>query len=96
MAIIHRTIYNSRLRTPFSITAKCGEKKIDFKYEDCHNLGKWMMTAWKEQEDEFFYTHPPVYVYYNIDWDADNILYAKYELEGSCEDKSFRWMDKYL
>lgn len=80
MATIQKTIYKPRLLEPYSITVECGTKKAKFKYEDRAKAGDWMMDTWKEQEDGFFNTHFPAYVYYNIDWDADHILYAKYEL----------------
>ena len=85
MVTITRTIFNRKLLEPFSITVECGGKKAEFKYEDRSKIGNWMMAAWKEQEYGFFNTHSPAYVYYNIDWDADHILYAKYECEGVCE-----------
>ena len=81
MAKIQKTVYNRRLMEPYSVTVECGGKKAEFRYEEQKKAGDWMLATWKEQEDGFFNTHEPAYVYYNIDWDADHILYAKYELE---------------
>lgn len=85
MATIGRTIYNRRLSEPYSITVECGGKKAEFKYEDRSKVGDWLMSVWKEQEDGFFNTHSPAFIFYNIDWDADHVLYARYELEGEIE-----------
>lgn len=80
MASIKRTIINNRLRDPFSVTVECDGKKAEFRWEERHKVGEWMMQVWREQEDGFFNTHSPAYVYYNIDWDCDHVLFAKYEL----------------
>lgn len=82
MATIHRTVYNKGLIEPFSITVECAGKKAEFRWEERQKVGNWMMDVWKEQEDGFFNTHSPAYIFYNVDWDSDHILYAKYELEG--------------
>ena len=80
MATIQRTIYNPKLLEPFSVTVECAGKKVEFRWEERQKVGEWLMQVWKDQEDGFFNTHSPAYVFYNIDWDADNVLFAKYEL----------------
>lgn len=82
MATICRTIYNAKLITPYSVTVECAGQKAEFRWKERQKVGEWMEQVWKEQEDGFFNTHSPAYVFYNIDWDADHILYAKYELVG--------------
>ena len=97
MAILRKTIYNSHLRTPFSYTVECGGKKVEFLYDNRDQIGKWMQERWKEQEDGFFNTHEPAYVYCNIDWDCDHVLYCKYELEGeiNCGKQKWTWIEQY-
>lgn len=73
---ITKTVYNSHLLTPDSVTVQCGDQKKDFSYAERGKVGEWMKSIW---ENEFFPT--PAYVYYNIDWDSDHILYCKYECE---------------
>lgn len=80
MATIQRTIYNPKLREPFSVTVECSGEKAEFRWEERQKVGEWLTQVWKNQEDGFFNTHSPAYVFYNIDWDADHVLYAKYEL----------------
>ena len=82
MATICKTVYNRNLVTPFSITVKCAGEKKEFRWHERQNVGEWLMKIWKDQEDGIFNIHSPAYVFYNIDWDADNVLYAKYELKG--------------
>lgn len=97
MAILRKTVYNSHLRTPFSYTVVCGGKKAEFRYDDRDQIGKWMTERWKEQEDGFFNTHKPAYVYCNIDWDCDHVLYVKYELEGEIKSgkQTWTWITQY-
>ena len=73
---IRKTILNSRLLSPDSYTVECGSKKARFNATDKLKVGEWIMSIWKSGEIE------PAYVYYNIDWDSDHVLYAKYELEA--------------
>lgn len=76
---IQKTVYNSRLRPADSYTVECGGLKARFRWNEQHKVGEWIMKVWKDQEDGFFNTHSPAYVYYNIDWDCDHVLYCKYE-----------------
>ena len=71
---IIRTIYQDRLLPPDSITVECGSKKQDFGVDDKLKVGEWIKAVWKSGEIQ------PAYVYYNITWDSDHVLYAKYEL----------------
>lgn len=72
---IHKTIINDRLLPPDSYTVECGSKKADFGINENLKIGEWITSVWKSGEIR------PAYVYYNIDWDSDHVLYAKYELD---------------
>lgn len=76
---IKRTVYNHRLRTPDSVTVRCGGKKVTFTYSERAKVGEWVKAIWNSEEDGFFNNYSPAYVYYNIDWDSDHVLYAKFE-----------------
>lgn len=71
---INKTIINSRLLPPDSYTVECGGKKAHFSADEKLKVGDWIMSIWKTGNFQ------PAYVYYNIDWDSDHVLYAKYEL----------------
>ena len=74
---IEKIIVNPNLRTPDSYTVRCGGKQAYFKKGDELKVGEWILDTWK---DDFI---PPVAeVYYNIDWDCDNVLYCKYRYIG--------------
>lgn len=79
---IQKTVYNSKLLPPYSYTVECGGWKAEFKREDKNKIGEWINLVWAEEEDGFFNVYSPAYIYYNIDWDSDHILYAKYERIG--------------
>ena len=72
---IVKTVYAYNLRPADSYTVECGRHKKTFPASDPKAVGKWIMDIW---ESEIF--PYPAYVYYNIDWDCDHILYCKYEL----------------
>jgi len=75
MAII-QTVYNRNLRSPDSLTVKAHGKKATFgTLDECI---QWLKEIWAI---EFF--PEPGEVYYNVDWDNDNILYCTYELRGA-------------
>ena len=71
---ITKTVYNSRLIPPDSYTVECAGQKKTFPVSEAKKVGEWVEGIW---ENEFFPS--PAYIYYNIGWDADHILYAKYE-----------------
>ena len=73
--MLRRTIYNNNLRTPDSITVECGSHIKTFPASDKRAVGEWVREIWN---NEFF--PEPAYLYFNIDWDCDHILYCKYEL----------------
>lgn len=79
---IHKTVYNSRLLPPYSYTVECGGKKAEFRRGEELKVGEWVKSIWAEEEDGIFNVYSPAYIFYNIDWDADHILYAKYEKEA--------------
>ena len=76
---VTKTVYNSRLREPYSYTVECNGKKAEFQHGEESKVSEWVKGIWDEQEDGFFNTYSPAYIYYNIDWDCDHVLYAKYE-----------------
>ena len=72
---IRQTIYNDNLRTPDSVTVECGKHTKGFLYpDDSEKVGDWVRSIWAE---EFFPS--PAYIYYNIDWDCDHVLFCKFE-----------------
>ena len=75
---IIRTIYNDNLLPPDGITVECGSKKAHFDVKndvrEKLKVGEWITSVWKSGEIQ------PAFVYYDIDWDSDHVLYAKYEL----------------
>lgn len=74
--MIQKTIYNENLRHPDSITVECGNERKTFDERDKAGIGEWIQSIWNK---EFF--PAPAYVYYNIGWDADHVLYCRYELK---------------
>ena len=83
-----KTVYNHNLLSPDYITARIGNHKIKVTtryngatYKDaCEKIAQWSIDIWEAQEVEtlgLFYE--PLYLYYDINWDADNILYCKYD-----------------
>lgn len=80
--MIIKTVYNHNLRKPDSYTVEYGGHKATFKRGEEAMIGDWIQDIWTAEEDGIFNVHSPAYVYYNIDWDCDHVLYAKYEKEG--------------
>lgn len=80
---VKKTVYKPDLLPAESYTIRCGDRKREFKRGEEKKAGAWLLGIWEEEKDEFF-SGPltPAYVYYNIGWDADDILYCKYEAEG--------------
>lgn len=78
---IIKTVYNENLRTPDGYTVTCGEKRKNFNKGEEENAGKWIRSAW---DSEIFPS--PAYVYYNIGWDNDHVLYCKYEVRAESEE----------
>lgn len=75
---IAKTVYHNNLLTADSYTVKCGDQTKTFPRGSEKEVGAWLKIIW---QNEFF--HLPAFVYYNIGWDNDNVLYCKYEcLEG--------------
>ena len=72
---IRKTVYNDRLLPPDSYTVRCAGEKAYFKAEDKSKVADWILNVWDTVD-----CHAPAYVYFNIDWDSDDILYCKYEL----------------
>lgn len=76
MTII-RTVFNDNLLPPDSYTVECGSRKARFPVDDKSAIGEWIMSVWREGDIA------PAYVYYNINWDSDHVLFAKYELDSA-------------
>lgn len=81
---IQRVIYNPNLRNPDRITVVCGREKRHFKPEEKLEVGKWLKDLWNKQQEENFglILTPEARVYYDIDWDSDNVLYCKFIAVG--------------
>ena len=73
---IHKTVINNRLLPPDSYTVEIGNFKKMFSAREKVEVADWIMSVWESGNIE------PAYVYYNIDWDSDHVLYAKYELDS--------------
>ena len=87
-AKVKKTVYNHNLLSPDYITAKIGKYSIkettrynNASYKDaCNKISQWAIEIWEVQKLEnlgAFYE--PLYLYYDINWDADNILYCKFD-----------------
>lgn len=76
-----KTVYNSRLLSPDSYTVECGNKKARFQKGEEKAVGDWVRGIWAKSVFK-----EPAYIYYNIGWDCDHVLYCKYECE-------FDWAD---
>ncbi len=77
---IERVIYVPNIRQPDRITVVCGKEKRYFKPEEKREVGNWLTSLWtKQQEENFgFILTPEARVYYDIDWDCDDVLYCKF------------------
>ena len=78
--MIFKTIYNANLRPADSYTVECGAHRKTFPHGQEKQIGKWISSIWAE---EIFPS--PAFVYKNIDWDSDHVLYCKYELKTEGE-----------
>lgn len=79
---IRKTILNPNLRSPDGYQVSCAGMKARFKPGEEELIEQWMMAIWHQEEDPFFpefSVFSPAYLYYDIDWDCDHVLYAKYE-----------------
>lgn len=80
--MITKTIYNNNLRTPDRVRVRIGKIEKYFAYpSEKDEVMKFIENHWNAQENEqfFFGDYDDAYIYYDIDWDSDNILYCKYE-----------------
>ena len=87
-AKVKKTIYNHNLLPPDYVIAKIGKHSIkettrynEATYKDaCKKIAQWAIEIWEGQEVENFgLFYEPLYLYYDINWDADNILYCKFD-----------------
>ena len=72
--MILKTIFNANLLPADSYTVECGSNRRDFPRGSEKQIGEWVRSIWDE---EIFPS--PAYVYKNIGWDSDHVLYCKYE-----------------
>ena len=79
-----KTVYNSNLLPPDSYTVECGKEKALFKKGEEKSVGEWIRSIWAKDAAK-----EPAYIYYNIDWDCDHVLYCKYEYEFDWADFGF-------
>lgn len=70
-----KTVYAHNLRPADSYTVECGCHKKTFPASDARAVGEWIKQIWGNE-----LIPKPAYVYANIDWDCDHVLYCKYEL----------------
>ena len=75
--MIRKTIYNDNLRSPDSYTVRCGDKKLNVSVGDEKKIADFFLNVWDEDP-----SRPAGYVYYNIDWDCDDVIFCKYDLIG--------------
>ena len=81
--ILVKTIYNTNLRKPDYYTVEVGNIRKMFPASQKNEIGKFIITVWKEQE-QYKEESDEAYIYYDIDWDSDHVLYCSYKkiLEG--------------
>lgn len=77
-----KTIYENNLRTPFNVRVECGKSVKIFEHYDEDEILKWLTPIWKQQLEETILIAYPAFVYFNLTWDFDHILYCKYECNG--------------
>ena len=75
--MIEKTIYKPNLLPAYSYTVICGKFKKEFLATNKREIGAYVVNIWKNQ-----LFPEPAFIYANITWDFDNILYCKYELKG--------------
>lgn len=78
---IKKVVYNHNLRTPDSITVECGRNKKTFSKDSFEEVEKWLVEIWTKERVENKFDFVPLSkarVFYNIDWDSDNVLYCEY------------------
>ena len=69
---------NHDLRKPDSVTVVCGKHKREFLWEEKSQVRPWLESIWKEEEEKNFgLFYSEAVMYYNIDWDSDNVIYCK-------------------
>ena len=71
-----KTVYVPNIMKPDRIKAVCGKEQIRVSPKDKKKIGAWAEEMWSKQ-----LFPEPVLIYYDIDWDNDNVLYCKYELQ---------------
>ena len=78
---IKLTVVNSNLRNPDSVTVRCGNKQKMFGSEEFSQIEDWICNVWNEisEKNRFFPVYPEAKIYFNIDWDCDDVYYGKVE-----------------
>ena len=73
---INKTIYHSNLLPPDSYTVEIGNKTKFFPVSEKKNIANWIKSVWKTEPE-----YHPAYIYFNIGWGNDHVLYCKYDWE---------------
>lgn len=75
------TVMNPNLRNPDSVTVRCGNKQKMFSSEEFSQVTGWVRDIWNEisENDPFFPVYPEAKIYFNIDWDCDDVYYGRLE-----------------
>ncbi len=73
---IKKTIINNNLLPPDGYTVTCAGFRSTFNRGEEKKVGEFIKFIWNSG-----HKYEPAYVYYNIGWDADGVLYCKYEQE---------------
>ena len=78
---IKLTVMNPNLRNPDSVTVRCGNKQKMFGCEEFSQVQGWICDIWNEisEKNRFFPVYPEAKIYFNIDWDCDDVYYGKVE-----------------
>ena len=78
---IKLTVVNSNLRNPDSVTVRCGNNQKMFSCEEFSQVEDWICNVWNEisEKNRFFPVYPEAKIYFNIDWDCDDVYYGKVE-----------------
>lgn len=86
---IKRTVYNRRLLDPWTYIVTCGGNVAHFDASEKAKVGEWIISVWESQEDGFFNTYSPAYVYFKYDYEEKLKVHA--EIERQNREKLEAW-----
>ena len=73
-------VENPNLLNPDSCTVICGKEKRVFPAAEFCCVCDWVLSIWGNiEKTKLFPVYPVAKIYYNIDWDNDNIYYGYLE-----------------